>query len=91
MNAKKTLLEKYAIPIENLDFDYIKTCENLRELEKIIEILKSGEEGYYPDLTSFAEKRLNELDPDNRMLRTEVRCLKLGTDERIEINVHSKY
>lgn len=87
MNEKKTLLDKYSIPIENLDFDYIKTCQKVCELEKMIEILKSGEEGYYPDLTKFAEEKLRELDPDNRMLRTEVRCLTTGTTERQEINV----
>lgn len=90
MNTKKSLLDKYAIPIENLDFDFIRKCKDVRQLEKIIEILKSGEEGYYPDLTNFAENKLNELDSDNRMLRTEVTCLKTGTGERQEINVHSK-
>lgn len=91
MNEKKTLLEKYAIPIEHLDFEYIKTCQKARELEKMIEILKSGEEGYYPDLTKFAEEKLKEIDPDNRMLRIEVKCLPTGTNERQEINVCDFY
>lgn len=87
MNEKQSLLDKYSIPIEHLDFEYIRTCQNARELEKMIEILKSGEEGFYPDLTKFAEEKLREIDPDNRMLRTEVRCLSTGTKERQEINV----
>lgn len=87
MNETKSLLAKYSIPVEHLDFDYIKTCEKVRELEKILEILKSGEEGYYPDLTKFAEEKLQELDPDNCMLRIEVRCLTTGTNERQQINV----
>lgn len=87
MNAKQTLLEKYSIPVEHLDFTYIKTCQNVREMEKMLEILKSGEEGYYPDLTKFAEDKLRELDADNRMLRTEEKCLNTGTSERQEINV----
>lgn len=90
MNDKKTLLDKYSIPIEHLDFEYIKTCQNVRELGKIIEILRSGEEGYYPDLTKFAEEKLRQIDPDNRLLRIEVRCLSTGTNERQEINVREQ-
>lgn len=88
MNARKTLLEKYSIPVEHLDFDYMRTCQNVRELEKMIEILKSGEEGYYPDLTNFAEATLTELDPDNRMLKHEVKCSITSTSERQDINVY---
>lgn len=88
MNARKTLLEKYSIPVEHLDFDYIRTCQNVRELEKMIEILKSGEEGYYPDLTNFAEATLAELDLDNRMLKHEVKCSITSTSERQDINVY---
>lgn len=90
MHEKKSLLEKYSIPIEHLDFGYIKTCQNVCELEKIIEILKSGEEGYYPDLMKFAEEKLREIDPDNRLLRIEMRCLSTGTNERQEINVRTE-
>lgn len=87
MNNKKRLLDKYSIPIEHLDFDYIKKCSDVRKLEQMLEILKSNEEGYYPELTKFAENKLNELDPDNRMLRTEVKCLYTGIGEKQEINV----
>lgn len=87
MNEKKSLLEKYSIPIEHLDFDYIKKCGNSREIEKIFEVLKSSEEGYYPDLTKFAEDKLRELDPDNHILRIEVKCQQTSTNERLEIYV----
>lgn len=87
MNERKTLLEKYSIPIEHLDFDYLKKCQNVREVEKILEILKSCEEGYYPDLTKFAENKLRELNPDNHMLRIEVKCDRTNMDEKKEINV----
>lgn len=87
MNEKKSLLEKYSIPVDHLDFDYIRDCRNVRKLEKIIEILKSGEEGYYPDLTRFAEDRLMQVDPDNQMLRTELKCQRTSMNEKQEINV----
>lgn len=91
MNEKKTLLEKYSIPVDHLDYDYIRECGNVRELEKIIEILRSGEEGYYPDLTRFAENKLKEVDPDNRILRIEVQCVRTSVNEKQEINVNSVY
>lgn len=84
---KKTLIEKYSIPIEHLDYGYIRGCRSVREMEQMIEILRSGEEGFYPDLTKFAENKLEELDPDNRILRTEVKCHPTGMDVRQEINV----
>lgn len=74
MNAtleKKSLLQKYGIPIDRLDFEYIKITTNVKELERIVKILKSGEEGYFPDLTNCAEERLRILCPSNRLLRTE--------------------
>lgn len=87
MNAKKTLIEKYSISIEHLDYGYIKNCRNVQEMERMIEILRSGEEGFYPDLTKFAENKLQELDPENRILQTEVKCQPMSMDVRQEINV----
>lgn len=88
MSEKKTLLEKYMIPIEHLDFDYVNKCENIKELERILEILKSGEEGYYPDLTSATEKQLKKIDPYNRAFRSEIQCHQTGQDERKQLNVN---
>ncbi|EDV94502.1 sperm-associated antigen 1 [Drosophila grimshawi] len=68
---KKRLLEKYQIPVGHLDFDYVKKCENPREMEKIVMILRSGEEGFYPDLTRCAEEKLKELKPNSKMFRYE--------------------
>ncbi|XP_061392618.1 sperm-associated antigen 1 [Musca vetustissima] len=68
---KKTLLERYAIPVHHLDFKYIAECNDGREIEKIVHILRSGEEGYYPDLTKCAEEKLRELKPQSRLFRVE--------------------
>lgn len=70
-DKKHTLLEKYGFPIDHLDFDYIKKSQNVKEIERMVEILKSGEEGFYPDLTLCAENKLKELSPENRLLRVE--------------------
>lgn len=53
----KSLLEKYDIPVSHLDYKYIETCQNSKEMERIVIILKSGEEGYYPDLLDKAIDR----------------------------------
>lgn len=37
---KKTLLEKYEIPVDHLSYEYITQCDNAKELERIIIILR---------------------------------------------------
>ncbi|XP_059621980.1 sperm-associated antigen 1 [Phlebotomus argentipes] len=74
--GKKTLLEKWDIPVHHLDFDYVKQCTNTKELERICLILQSGEEGFYPDLTKCAEERLKCLKPNSKILRTESPMIK---------------
>ena len=55
--------QKYDIPLGHLEYSYIRECKDSKELEKIIKILRSGEEGKYPDLETFAEKRLEAVNP----------------------------
>ncbi|XP_075147991.1 spag1 axonemal dynein assembly factor [Haematobia irritans] len=69
--TKKSLLERYGIPVNHLDFQYIGQCRDAKEMEKIVHILRSGEEGYYPDLTKCAEDKLRELKPQSRLFRLE--------------------
>lgn len=93
MDRKKTLLEKYGIPLNHLDFDYIAKCNNAREMEKIVQILRSGEEGYYPDLTRCAEEQLQVLQPDSKLFRLEEQLKGrecLGADEWKPIYVSYK-
>ncbi|XP_077023468.1 sperm-associated antigen 1 [Tamandua tetradactyla] len=61
----------FKIPIEHLDFKYIEKCSDVKHLEKILCVLRSGEEGYYPELTEFCEKRLKSLAPESRALRKD--------------------
>ena len=73
---KKTLLERYEIPVENLDFSFIKSCNDSKMMEKIVKILRSGEEGFYPDLTKCAEDKLLELKPNSKLFRKESAVIK---------------
>uniref|UniRef100_A0A8C0IP34 Sperm associated antigen 1 n=1 Tax=Chelonoidis abingdonii TaxID=106734 RepID=A0A8C0IP34_CHEAB len=61
----------YQIPINHLDYKFIEKCLDVKHLEKILRILRSGEEGYYPDLTLFCEKRIECLAPGSRALRKD--------------------
>ncbi|XP_067140151.1 sperm-associated antigen 1-like [Centruroides vittatus] len=70
-NKKRTLLEKFSIPIEHLDFKYIENCSDVAEISRILRILRSGEEGFYPQLTERCEQRLHQLDPKNKLLRQQ--------------------
>ncbi|KAM6087330.1 sperm-associated antigen 1 [Chlamydotis macqueenii] len=61
----------YQIPIGHLDYKFIEKCTDVKHLEKILRVLRSGEEGCYPELTLFCEKRIEHLDPSSRALRKD--------------------
>uniref|UniRef100_A0A170YCR6 Sperm-associated antigen 1 n=1 Tax=Triatoma infestans TaxID=30076 RepID=A0A170YCR6_TRIIF len=82
--------KKYDIPINHLDFAYIKGLKNVRELEKIYKILKSKEVGHYPELTQCAEDRLKDLSPNNRLLRKSVAAVPKDSLEKGERNSYLK-
>ncbi|XP_035903532.1 sperm-associated antigen 1 [Anopheles stephensi] len=70
-NKPKRLLEKYDLLLDNLDFEYLRQSNNAREVENILKVLRSGEEGHFPQLTAYAEERLKSLRPDSKLLRKE--------------------
>nr|CDS34229.1 sperm associated antigen 1 [Hymenolepis microstoma] len=78
----------YDIPLNHLDFAYITGCNKLKELEKILKVLRSGSEGRYPELERHCEEKLRSLDPENRLLRNPGLLLsphQLPPEEREEI------
>ncbi|XP_050080667.1 sperm-associated antigen 1 [Anopheles maculipalpis] len=70
-NKPKRLLEKYDLLLDHLDFEYLRQSNNAREVENILKVLRSGEEGHFPQLTAFAEERLKSLRPESKLLRKE--------------------
>uniref|UniRef100_A0A3Q3XDK9 Uncharacterized protein n=1 Tax=Mola mola TaxID=94237 RepID=A0A3Q3XDK9_MOLML len=60
-----------AVPVEHLDYDYIGKCKDVKYLEKILRVLRSGSEGIYPHLIDFCESHLEKLEPRSRALRKE--------------------
>ncbi|XP_020824967.1 sperm-associated antigen 1 isoform X2 [Phascolarctos cinereus] len=61
----------FQIPIEHLDFKFVEKCSDVKHLEKILVVLRSGEEGFYPELIECCEKRIQSLCPESRILRKE--------------------
>ncbi|XP_049901721.1 sperm-associated antigen 1 [Epinephelus moara] len=59
------------VPVEHLDYGYIEKCKDVKYLEMILRVLRSGEEGIYPHLIKFCESHLEKLDPLSRALRKE--------------------
>lgn len=41
----------FQIEIEMLDYDFIRGCSDTKLLTDIVSVLKSGKEGYYPDVS----------------------------------------
>ncbi|XP_035528441.1 sperm-associated antigen 1 [Morone saxatilis] len=71
LNQSTTVDYSGKVPVEHLDYDYIEKCTNVKYLEKILRVLRSGDEGIYPHLIKFCESHLEKLDPGSRALRKE--------------------
>ncbi|XP_053571893.1 sperm-associated antigen 1 [Bombina bombina] len=61
----------YNIPVDHLEYSFIEKCTDVKHLENILQILRSGEEGHYPNLIDFCEKRIESLAPQSRALRKD--------------------
>lgn len=72
------------VPIHHLDFDFVEQCENVKELKNILELLRSGKEGRYPDLERAVETRMVSLLPETT--RSKYEALRRGesAEERSE-------
>ena len=51
------------ISVEMLDYNWLNECADANKVRGVIELLKSGKEGLYPDLERHAERKLLELVP----------------------------
>ncbi|TGZ65202.1 hypothetical protein CRM22_005971 [Opisthorchis felineus] len=73
--------KSHDIPIAHLDFKYIKECKDIKELEKIMKTLRSGEVGHYAELERCCEECIRNIDPDNRVLRVS---MPLGSLDQLD-------
>ncbi|XP_038052100.1 sperm-associated antigen 1-like [Patiria miniata] len=77
------------VPLHHMDYAYIGLCRNVKELEKILKALRSGADGYYPDLIKCCEQRIATLDPKSKALRKDKPPASkgdLGKEEWQQIN-----
>lgn len=72
---KPSLLSQYNMPITHLSYEHVAACHDVKALERIVKILRSGEEGLFPELQRAAEDRLRTLSPASKYLREEVPAL----------------
>lgn len=42
------------VDVDMLDFAYVEECQDWKKLYSILEVLKSGKEGFYPEVPQFA-------------------------------------
>ncbi|CAG5119652.1 unnamed protein product, partial [Candidula unifasciata] len=78
MHIEGQTTKRYGLPLSHLEYSYIEKCTSVKELEKIVAVLRSGDEGKFPDLEVFAEKRLEALSPKSRVLNKERPILRPG-------------
>lgn len=87
---KSSLLKKYDIPLHYLDYSHIEKCTSANELENIVHILRSGEEGHFPDLLEKAELKLSLLKPNSKFLRKSNPVLpRSALDEEEQSNIRN--
>ncbi|XP_071803880.1 sperm-associated antigen 1-like [Asterias amurensis] len=87
LGAKST--SSHSVPIEHMDYGYIGKCTDLKELEKILRALRTGEEGFYPELIIYCEKQIEKLDPKSRTLRKDkppTSMMGLDKEEQQQLN-----
>ncbi|XP_067305575.1 sperm-associated antigen 1 isoform X4 [Pseudorasbora parva] len=73
-----------SVPVEHLDYSFIQSCSDLKHLEKILRVLRSGQQGFFPHLIEFCERHIEKLEPKSRVLRKENRAASaadLSTEE----------
>ncbi|XP_028327038.1 sperm-associated antigen 1 isoform X2 [Gouania willdenowi] len=60
------------VPVEHLDYGFIEKCTDVKYVEKILEVLRSGDEGIYPHLIQFCETHLEKLDPRSEAIKKDI-------------------
>jgi len=61
--------KKREITTEMLDYGFVEGCEDVEVLKGVVEALKTGRDGHYPDLEKKAEERLMDLLPAKEKIK----------------------
>jgi hypothetical protein len=63
----ETVSDIVQVDIEHLDYGYVAKCTDKHELYQLLDYLKSGKEGWFPDLEVAMMKRIESLDSSVRL------------------------
>lgn len=85
--GRQSLLSKYSIPITHFEFDYIEKCNDGKELESILLVLHSGEEGYFPHLEVATKNRLKVIKPKSKLLRNVTQVLSRNDLQKGDLDI----
>ena len=66
------------VPVEHLDYAYVRACTDENELAKILGVLRSGKEGLFPDLERCTVDCLRARNPAHRALRVSEPAQKMA-------------
>ena len=45
--------KNFKVDVEMLDYSFVNDCQDWNQLTAVLDVLKSGKEGYYPDVRVF--------------------------------------
>ncbi|XP_050696212.1 DNA ligase 1-like [Eriocheir sinensis] len=82
---RDTLLEKYNLSVEQLDYTFVSECRDEKVLGRILRVLRSGEEGIYPHFIEYVEEQLAKVNPENRLLLRPQSALRVQDLSRSEL------
>jgi tetratricopeptide (TPR) repeat protein len=52
------------VDVDKLDFAFVESCSDWKQLYQVLRVLKSGKEGFFPDLERVTETKLLNVMPD---------------------------
>ena len=71
-----------AVPIDELDFDFVGSCSDTKKLRDILTILESGKEGHYPELIQATiDQLLKHLPANEKKLFLSLRSKPSASEE----------
>mmetsp|Transcript_18579 Transcript_18579/g.20196 ORF Transcript_18579/g.20196 Transcript_18579/m.20196 type:complete len:916 (-) Transcript_18579:34-2781(-) len=56
-------VDKLQVEVDMMDFSFVESCSDWKQLLKILQVLKSGKEGHYPELVRSTEEKLLRVMP----------------------------
>ncbi|KAJ3220267.1 Sperm associated antigen 1 [Dinochytrium kinnereticum] len=72
--ARETEDTQFEYDISELDYSFVKDCKDSGHLKRLLRVLRTGREGYYPALEKAFEEKIALLDGSSYSVRAENRA-----------------